>query len=182
MEVLTKNPLNTLITKWYNVEPEAYRHFYEQAKERFEDILQESESITNKAFKMAGALATFAGFLIGLLSQDYFVEGKSLLVLLATVIIVANSVLLYLLIAPKNVKFRGSPPILSIAQDFDSKEDKNHQMQLAYYTSLSLLQADIDHMRAMNASRISLYRWSLNLSFLLVLFVSAIGTIILFHP
>lgn len=40
------------IDKWYNVGKEAYEIIYAEAKERFEDIISESESIANKSITM----------------------------------------------------------------------------------------------------------------------------------
>lgn len=183
MEELKENKLASKISKWYNVDVEAYKIFHELAKEKFEDVSQESESITNKSFKMIGALAAFTGFLIGVISTANFIEGKNFIIVVSTIlIIISDAILLYLLVVPKGIIQRGISPELSIVKDFDSPDDKEYQVQLAYYTAISLLQDNIDIMRGRNKNRINLYRWSLNVSLLLILFIAYIATSILTHP
>lgn len=166
---LENNKVSFYINKWYNVEIEAYKFIHEQAKERLEDLLLESESITNKSFYIVGALATFTGFLLGLFANDAQMIGE-LLIFILVVLIIGDAIMLYLLIIPKNIKFRGIPPEQAITQEFDHPEDMGFQVQKAYYTSISILQSSIDHMRKKNASRITLYRWALIVFLILIIF------------
>ena len=55
--------------KWYDVDKNAYKLVFEQAEKKMEDVLSESESITNKSIKMVAAVATMFAFFVGFLVQ-----------------------------------------------------------------------------------------------------------------
>jgi len=157
------------IEKWYNVKLEAYTVIYQQAKERFEDILSESESITNKSIKMIAALAAFLGFIIGFAKQNGLVAGYHVVFF---ILALADAMMLFILIAPKEVKHRGLPPDRSIPKNLDAEDDKDFQAELVYYQSIVLLQDNIDFMINKNNYRAALYKWALLLFLMLVAGVS----------
>lgn len=51
--------------KRYNVEKSAYEIILKQAEAKHEDVLQESESITNKSIKITTSLVALFSFFIG---------------------------------------------------------------------------------------------------------------------
>ena len=161
------------IKKWYNVKKGAYALIHKEAKERLEDVLSESESITNKSIKMITALAAFLGFFIGLVVNNKWQIGY---LSVFFIIVLVDAIMLYILIAPKYVKWRGLSPKISIPNNFDADEDKEFQEEMIYYTSIVVLQDNIDFMLKRNNERASLYKWALLL--FLVLF-TAIATFII---
>jgi hypothetical protein len=160
------------IDKWYNVKKDAYQLIYSQAKERLEDVLSESESITNKSIKMITALAAFLGFFIGFVKQNHLEIGYQSVFFLFVLI---DAILLYILVAPKEIKNRGLSPDRSIPKDLDADEDKDFQIELVYYQTIIVLQDNIDFMIYKNTGRATLYKWSL-LLFLLIF--AAVSTFI----
>ncbi len=147
--------------KWYKITPEAYRLIYDEAKERYEDIMSESESITNKSIRMLIALAAFIGFTLDFAIKQNFKEIVPIYFLLA--IILVDVWLLYKLIAPKHVKGRGVPPDLSINKVIDYDENKDNQVQLTYYTLIVTLQRNIYYMIDRNNERAKYYKKALML-------------------
>lgn len=153
------------IAKWYNVKKEAYEFIYNQAKDRFEDILSESESITNKSIKMIVALAGFLGFFVGYVKDKsldipYYKYGFALF-------IIVDAILLFILISPKEIKNRGLIPSKSIPKNLDADEDKDYQTELVYYQGIIIMQDNCDFMINKNKCRATFYQWALGL-FLLV--------------
>ena len=181
MSDITNSKITARILHWYKVDVKAYEIIYGEAKEKFEDIMQESESITNKAFKMIAALAAFSGFIIGFLTSMNFTGEKAIIATILSILIVINLFLLYFLVVPKGVIQRGIAPEHSITQNFDDPDDKGYQVQLAYHTILTVLQNNIDVMRTKNKERIKIYKWSMNLSLIIILFTAYIATTILIH-
>lgn len=155
---------------WHKVSIEAYQVIYEQAKERYEDIMSESESITNKSIKMILALTAFTGFILDFIIRNQF--QVNVLVYCLAPIILCDVWLLYRLILPKHITNRGLPPDLTINKDLDDDENRNHQLALTYYTSITLIQRNIYFMIDKNASRAKKYRYALTL-FLIVFIASS---------
>lgn len=145
--------------KWYKVNPEAYKLILDEAKERYEDIMSESESITNKSIKMVIALAAFIGFTLDFAIKNSFKEIIPVYILL--LIIFLDVWLLYKLILPKQIRGRGVPPILSIDEDIDDDENKAHQVQLTYFRLVVTMQRNIYFMTKKNNKRAKIYKIAL---------------------
>lgn len=161
------------IKNWYKVSKEAYSLIYQQAKERFEDVMSESESITNKSIKMIFGLAAFLGGIIG------FYKGNDLATRYMGVFfifILIEAILLFILIVPKDVRWRGLSPKKSIPENLDSEDDREHQTELVYYYSISILQDNIDFMIEKNTKRALIYKIALIL--FLMIFASTATFII----
>lgn len=157
--------------RWYEINADAYKLILDQGKERFEDIMSESESITNKSIRMLIALAAFSGFLI-----DFFLkEPISLRLYLGAAVIfsavIGDVFILYILISPKQIKNRGLAPKLTIDKDIDDTENKAFQVELTYYRSIVLTQQNIDDMINKNEKRAKLYKIALVL--FLLIFIGA---------
>ncbi len=156
--------------KWYDVKLESYKFIFEQAKERMNDILSESESITNKSIKMISAIAAFLGFILALsLKRGWTLE----IFIPFVVLVIVDIILLLILLLPKSVRWRGLAPKIFIPKNLDSEDDKEFQEQLLYYSAVIMLQSNIDYMLGRNSSRSKLYSWAL-IIFLVILIVTII--------
>lgn len=143
---------------WYKVNRESYKIIYAEAKEKLEDTLSESESITNKSIKMIAALVAMFSFYVGFFIQNHIAIGYNAVFLLPFLVIVC--MVLYL-IFPKEIKGRGFRPKEFLPEKLDEEEDKNYQLELLYYSGIVKLQEDIEFMEDKNAARAKIYLASL---------------------
>ena len=61
-----KQKIDSKITKWHNVNLDTYIIIYGLAKERFDDIVSEVESVTDKTIKMITGLLALVSFLLAI--------------------------------------------------------------------------------------------------------------------
>jgi hypothetical protein len=181
--LLYMDKLKTKIKKWYNVDKETYLKILDLAKERLEDALSESESITDKAIKIVIALVAFTGFFTGYLLTNHDLIIKHLTILAwSGAAILGNVSILVALILPKKVKNKGLPPIVALVDDFDAKEDKKFQMELLLYNSVSVIQENIDYMNRQNNARAKIYLWALMLFLILTAIIPFVVVFVISHP
>jgi hypothetical protein len=165
--------------KWYKIDKEAYKIIFEQAQKRFEDVMGESESVTDKSIKMISILSGILGVLIGVYFNQkvthipFWLKGG--IILLAA----AEAFLLFNLIAPKQNRNRGMTPEFSIPKDLDNDEDQKMQAELVYFQSIILLQDNIDFMIEKNKKRAQCYKLALVI-FLILFSTTIAATVILF--
>lgn len=170
-----KHPIpKSVINKWYNVDVKAYEIAYGLAKERFDDISKESESITDKSIKITSGILIITAFYISIIiNKEAFLKEHAWLLLLPALGVVGILIFMIMLILPKKVISRGLSPLLSFQHDFDNSEDINHQEKLIYFQSLSVLQYNIDYMTKRNKKRAIKYKWAI---------ISSIGLFIVLIP
>ncbi len=140
--------------KWYDVDKNAYKLVFEQAEKKMEDVLSESESITNKSIKMVAAVATMFAFFVGFLVQKNISIGYNSIFI---IVFIANVTGILFLIFPKEVKGRGVSPKKLLPNNLDAEDDKNYQEQMIYYSGVDILQDNIDFMIEKNTSRAKWY-------------------------
>jgi hypothetical protein len=157
--------------KWYKVDKGAYEFIFSQAEKKLEDVLSESQSITDKSIKMVTAVVAMFAFLIGFLIQKKVPIGYNIIFV---VFLIADVTGIIFLIFPKHVKGRGFVPNELIPTKLDSDEDKEVQEQMLYYHAIVNLQADIQLMRKKNSDRATLYLICL----IVALILFAVGVII----
>jgi len=140
--------------RWYDVNKEAYKLVFEQAEKKMEDVLSESESITNKSIKMVSAVAAMFAFFVGFLVQQNMAIGYNAIFI---IVFVVNVTGILFLIFPKEVRGRGVSPQKLLPQNLDAEDDKNYQEQMIYYSGIVILQDNIDFMNKKNTSRAKWY-------------------------
>jgi len=170
------------IKDWTAIEVVEYQFIFEQAEKRFEDVISENESITNKAIKIATAIMVMTGFCIGLLSGDFSHNYQKLFYATALLVLI-NLVLIILIMLPKKSYNRGLLPSVSTNDEFDNSDDKGHYLKKLYYNSIGVLEDNIVGQIENNANRISLYRIIIIAFALLLLFTSiSVALFILNRP
>jgi hypothetical protein len=161
------------VKHWHKVPIDTYKFIYDEAKVRLEEQLSESESITNKSIKMLTAAGALFGFFIGFLLKDtinwYYLTGYGLFYLI-------ELFLLYKLIAPKDVRWRGLSPEKSFQENLDSSEDAGYQTQITYYTAIGIIQSNISFMAAKNKGRLDDYKNAMIL--LLALIIATVAFVV----
>jgi len=155
--------------KWYKVNKESYKLIYELAKERFEEVSSESESITDKAIKMLTAVVSVFGFFIGFI----FKQHSSHWFIFVLIPLVATDIYyLYHLLTPKESRLRGLPPSESIPRNLDSEEDQEVQTEMVYYQAIVHYQNNISIMKKKNESRIVNYKIAIKLFLVILIIIS----------
>ena len=140
--------------KWYDVNKDAYKLVFEQAEKKMEDVLCESESITNKSIKIVAAVTAMFAFFVGFLIQRNISIGFNSIFI---VVFVANVTGILFLIFPKEIRGRGVSPKNLLPKNLDDEDDKEYQEQMIYYSGVVILQDNIDFMIEKNTSRSKWY-------------------------
>jgi len=146
------------INNWETISIDEYKFIFDQAKERFEDVISENESITNKAISIATAVVAFTGFYIGIAIQNHFFVQHRGFIYTCIVASIINLLLVGALIFPRNAMNRGLSPEISTNDDFDNDEDLGYYHQKLYYNAIGVLQDNIDVTINANNQRITLYK------------------------
>lgn len=161
------------INKWYNVGVEPYKLILSEAKERFEDVIAESESITEKSIKILTALVGLISFFVGyLIKNDLF---QTYIFILAPFVFF-DVLFLYQLITPKEIVFRGLPPEESFPKQLDNPEDSEKQIELVYYQCVVHYQNNTKKMVRLNNGRITYYKIALILFFIVLAIIATFLT------
>ena len=155
--------------KWYKINKESYQLIYALAKERFEEVSSESESITDKAIKMLTAVVSLFGFFIGFVFKQH---SNHWFIYILTPLVAADIYYLYHLLTPKESRLRGLPPSESIPRDLDNDEDKEFQTELVYYQAIVHYQNNISIMAKKNEGRIINYKIAIKLFLLILIIIS----------
>ena len=140
--------------KWYNVNKDTYKILFEQGEKKMEDVLSESESITNKSIKMIIAVTAMFTFFVGFLIQKNIPIGYNAIFILVFVLNVTG---ILFLIFPKEVRGRGLSPKILLPKNIDDEDDKEFQEQIVYYSGIIILQDNIDFMIEKNTKRATWY-------------------------
>lgn len=151
--------------KWYNVDLKSYEFIFNQAEKKHEEVLSESESITNKSIKILSSLIALLSFFIGFLIKSE-IEMNYWIVLFILFSMINISLYVYL-VFPKKIKGRGFSPKDLLPEKLDSEEDKGFQEHLLFYTAILKIQDNIDSVRQKNKDRASIYFMSILLSMIL---------------
>lgn len=140
--------------KWYNVDTASYKLVFEQAEKKMEDVLSESESITNKSIKMVATVAAMFAFFVGFLIKKNIPIGYNSIFI---AVFIVNVTGILFLVFPKEVRGRGLSPKKLLPTNLDNEEDKNYQEQMIYYSGIVILQDNIDFMINKNTNRANWY-------------------------
>ncbi|HYF04477.1 MAG TPA: hypothetical protein VEC36_13930 [Patescibacteria group bacterium] len=133
-----------IVKDWENIPIETYTFIFSQVKDRYEEYMSESESITNKTFTLAAitvaGLSAFAGFKFGKAPNPIFFN-------VVMLVYGVNILCIFNLIFPKSIIQRGSPP-KSIFKDYldDPLYEGDEKTKLAYYMELRKYQDRMDVM------------------------------------
>jgi len=160
------------INHWYNIGPKEYEFIFKQAKEKFDDILSENESITSKSIKMATAIVAFAGFYLGIALQNHLFLDHRFLVFTILILLLINLLIIGSIIFPRKGYNKGISPDLITDSDFDNEDDKDYYLAKLYYTAIGILQDKIDNTIILNTERIKTYKIALVVFGSLIFFMS----------
>ena len=159
--------------KWYNVKLSAYQFILKQAEDKHNDVLSESESITNKSITISTSLVALFSFFVGsVLKSGHKVSVFEIIFSLVCLIIITLSISL---LFPKNIKGRGFSPKDLLPDELDSENETdypNAQDQKLYYFAIVKLQDKTDTVKAKNEER-SIKYLSVLVSAMILFFVGS---------
>ena len=169
-----------IVKDWEKVPIEAYKFLFSQAKDRYDEFMLESESISNKAITLATIMvAAISGF------ASYKFTGNSnhgfLIILI--VLFLADVFCLGLLLFPKNILQRGSPPNEIFIDYLDNTElVDDEKTKLIYYNELKRYQEKMNAMEKVNRYRHWFYVIALCLTILATIITGGLILSTIFHP
>lgn len=172
-----------IVKDWEKVPVEAYKFLFSQAKDRYDEFMSESESITNKAITLttitAAAISGFVSFKFSANPHLYFVLGVGFL-------FVVDLVCLVKLLFPKKIIQRGSPPKEIFIDYLDGTDlEDDDKTKLVYYHELIRYQDKMNAMNKLNGRRQLCYGIALCLTIAASVIIAAVilGTIYYpYHP
>lgn len=150
---------------WSKINLDTYGFIIKQAEKNFDELISESESITNKSIKILTFNSILFSFFFSYSKQfnhytSYRIELVMPLILFLGVVFIVMK-----LMFPKRIRFKGFSPkdLLSDASNLDS-EDESFHLQILYYITIVKLEDNILVMKAINTCRAKLYKISIIMS------------------
>lgn len=150
--------------EWDKIPLTTYQFLFSQVKDRYDEVIAESESVTEKAFKLISISGAFVMAVVGLIVKTN--PQLSFTVILA-ILYVVNFLCLIKLLFPKQVIPKGSPPNEILIDYLDSTNyDADEKNRAAYYQELIRYQHRMDEMSIRITERHKFYKVSLILTIL----------------
>lgn len=157
------------ITKnWESIPLEGYKFLFSQTKDRYDDVMSESISITEKATFLFKIITTF---LISLVAANIKFNNSINDIVMPLCLVALIMVVFAYLMLPKKVIFKGSPPKELFRDYIDNKSyNDNDRVNIIYYHELLRYQQRIDIMTYSNYKRQFAYSIVLIMSIGFILF------------
>lgn len=161
-------PWKDIVKDWEKLPLESYKFLFSQAKDRFDEVLSESISITEKSINLTKVtVAAMSGF-VGYNFKEN--PGLEWIVLLSFLFLI-DLICLVILMFPKGVVFKGSPPQEIFCDYLDNPSyTQDEKTTIVYYHELRRYQERIDNMTNKNGQRQLFYG--------IVLIVTVLSTVL----
>lgn len=156
---------------WAKMPVSCYKSIFEQAKERFNEVMEESQTITKKAMQaLLVYITTLSSITSIILSPNHPSEIFELKTLLITSLATGlfGITLLIKLLRPKEVFYKGSSPKETFTQSANNNLVGDEFEQNFFYDEIVRYQKKIETLDKNNRSRIELYNYVLTISILLI--------------
>jgi hypothetical protein len=152
---------------WSKLNTEAYKVIYEQSKERFEAHACTSEEISKRAQTLAFGLFAFLGAFISLKPQ---LKIPIQWAVLMSILLLTSLVFIAILLSPKEMMLRGSPPKEMLFDGFDEGDwSTEEQLNLVYYNEIRRYQHKINQIKTSISCRLTYYKLAFGSVFLILL-------------
>jgi len=161
------------VVDWEKISVDAYRFVIDQAKERLNEVVEESHAITKRGMSILlshiGALSGILGYLFSDKSKIRHENGLIVLLTcgIALLSIYAFSLLLRL-IHPKDLFYKGSPPKEIFFKEVFEGLSEQEGLKSVLLNEVVRTQDKIERMEEANNKRIKLYSTTLRISLLFI--------------
>jgi hypothetical protein len=161
------------IAEWEKISVDTYKFVIDQAKEQLNEIIEESLAITKRGMSI---LLSYIAALSGLLGYAFSEKSKithghgwiicfSICIALLSIY---SFTLLFQLIYPKEVFYKGSPPEEIFYQEIFKDRAAEEGYKNVLYNEIERIQDKIERMLKSNDKRSAQYRRTLKISLLLI--------------
>jgi|RhiMetdeSRZDD1v2_1073273.scaffolds.fasta_scaffold13958_5 hypothetical protein len=168
------------VTEWDKVSVESYRFIIEQAKERLNEVIEESHTITKKGMTLLLTYLTVLSSLFGYIFSEKFKIPYSIITVLIALILAVFALyvftLLLALIIPKNLYYKGSPPREIFFKEVFEDLTSDQGLKNLLCNEAERIQDKIERISLLNKKRGGQYKSTLQLS--LIFIAIAIFTIV----
>lgn len=163
------------IADWEKISADSYRFVIEQANERLNEVIEESQAITKRGMTIllshGTALSGVMGYLFSEKSKINHERGWGILVIcIMSLLSIWAFSLLIRLIYPKVSFNRGSPPKEIFFKDVFDGLTEEEGLRSIMFDEVVRMQIKIERMEKENNKRIRPYKMALNISLIFIAF------------
>lgn len=158
------------IKDWEKVTLKTYDFLYKRAKEKFDEVLEDSEVLTSRTIKLLSAIVISLTYFVTLKYQDICL----CLLFFIVILYMVDFIVLIKLLFPKQLMSRGTAPEDILIDGLIT--DKNGieyspllKSKVAYYYVMTLLQRGINMNKESNRKRQELYKIAIVISTLILI-------------
>jgi hypothetical protein len=167
-QVLWNEEINT----WKRVSIESYQFVLLQAKERLDEVINESRTITTSGMKILLVYVTTLPGLAGYIFSGHksFILGFTTIIAVSVAALFAIYIftLLISLIAPGSIFYKGSQPKDIFKEEIFINHDSQMALKILLFVEINRIQDKIERIQTNNKKRINQYRSVLRVSLILV--------------
>lgn len=160
------------VEDWKNVSVESYLFVLEQAKERLDEVINESRLITSSGMKVLMVYVTALPGLAGYIFSDHKNFSRDFITIVVVGIIAFFAIyiftLLISLIAPGRLFLKGSEPKDIFKAEIFIKPDPQTGFKKLLFIEIHRIQDKIERIQTNNKKRINQYKSVLRVSLILV--------------
>jgi len=161
------------VVEWEKISVDTYKFVIDQAKEQLDEIIEESQTITIRSMSI---LLSYIVALSGLLGYAFsekskITHGNGWIICFSiciAIISIYSFILLFQLIYPKDVFYKGSPPEEIFYQEIFNGLTAEESYKSLLYNEVERIQDKIERMEISNQKRSAQYRRALKISLLLI--------------
>lgn len=162
------------VRNWDTIPIESFKVILENVKERFNDVLGEMQSITEKSYNIIKASLALQSFTLAAILKHANIDFFLLALFAASSI--SSWYLGYFLVAPKFALQKGLAGKDIRWSEYDEPEHKSYQIQLTYQMMIVTYQDAITMQQKLNSERMELFKLMLlNFIFVLILTATIVG-------
>ena len=161
------------VVDWEKISVDTYKFVLDQAKEHLDEIIEESQAITKRGMSI---LLSYVAALSGLLGYAFsekskITHGNGWVICFSFCIAILSTysfTLLFQLIYPKSVFYKGSPPKQIFYNEVFTELSTEEGYKNILYSEIERIQDRIERMVMSNIMRAAQYRRALKISLALI--------------
>jgi len=164
------------VVDWEKIGFDAYKFVIEQAKERLAEVIKESHAVTKSGMTILLCyIATLSGLSGYVFSEKFSITHETDLTIILAILIAPLSIyafsLLFKLIYPRDVFFKGSPPKEILFKEIFEGMTEQEGLKNILLNEIERIQDKIEKLGKSNKKRFSQYRRTLKISLFFIAIV-----------